>query len=104
MLEFFVALILYSATTGPGDFHDTVTYAPHPVAYAFTNISANLDNPVHRSRQNPDAITQQTAVSRIVDIGFSDCRIDPHFAACYDFLLSRNPDNSIMYLLEYFRS
>jgi hypothetical protein len=81
-----------------------MTHAPHPVAHPFTNIPANLDNPSHRSRQEPHAIAQQTAVGWIMDVGFRDRRIDPHFSAFLDFLFASDPENSIMNLVEYCRS
>jgi hypothetical protein len=45
-----------------------MTHASHAVAHPLTDIAANLDNAPHRSSQNPNAVAQQTAVSRIVDV------------------------------------
>src|SRR5439155_11541887 len=70
LLQFFLSLILRLAAAGAGDLHYPVTHTPDPIADALADFSANLHDSLHRSCKNANPVSKQTAVGRIVNVGF----------------------------------
>src|ERR1039458_3674768 len=63
------------AACGPSNLQNPVLHAPAAVPQFGPYVSSDGGDPLHRARQNTHAVAQQTAVGRIVDVGFNDGRI-----------------------------
>jgi hypothetical protein len=75
VLEFFFELILYSAPTGPCDFHDAMTHAAHPVAHPFTDNRRDLEE----AKRDLFAWLQkrQQKYPKLLQLGRGEHRADP---------------------------
>ena len=58
---------------------------------------------LHRPRQHPRAVPQQTAVGRIVDVGFHHRGIDPQLSPTRHSLFLRQLHDPLVQLLDHFR-
>ena len=97
--QFFVSLLqsLFAraalAACGPSNLQNPALHASTSIPQRGPGITHDGGDPLHRTRQNPHPISQQTAVGRIVDIGFDDGRVDAHLATLEDLLLLRDCDD-----------
>src|SRR5271169_534757 len=92
------------AACGPSNLQKPVPHASTAIPQLSPGITHDGSDPFHRARQNAHPISQQTAVGRIVDIGFDDGRVDAHLAALDDLLLLRDCHDPFVEALNYFWS
>src|SRR5215470_14667150 len=66
-----------------------------------TGRTTNLSDPLHAPRQHSHTVQQQTAVGRIMNVGFRDGGVDAHLAALDGLLFAGDANDSRLYLLKY---
>src|SRR4029077_17113731 len=89
------------AACGPSNLQNPVPHASTAIPQLGAGIARDSGDPFHGARQNAYPISQQTAVRRIVNIGFDDGRVDGHLAALDDLLLLRNCDDPFVEVLNH---
>src|SRR5207247_1573387 len=86
------------------DFDQAMRHASHPVARLRSDSSDLLFDPFHRTRQHTHAVSQQAAVSRVVDVGLHHRRVHSHLSPRGHFLFSRQLDDSCVNLACHLRT
>jgi hypothetical protein len=85
LLQFFLHLRSLAAA-GPRNLHRPMPDRAHAVAQLRPRSPGQLRNLLHRARQYPRAIAEQTAVRWVVNVFFNDRRIQAKLASPHDLL------------------